>query len=99
MISRQWRGLAKAACSDAYVEHLKTETFPQLRELSGFVDATIYRREVDKGVEFLIETRWESLASIRKFSGDNVEAAVVPANVRDMMLDCETLVRHYTVVE
>ncbi len=34
MISRQWRGLAKADLADAYVEHLRMETFPAIRKLS-----------------------------------------------------------------
>ena len=31
MISRQWRGLAKASQAGAYIEHLRRDTFPQLR--------------------------------------------------------------------
>jgi hypothetical protein len=54
MISRQWRGLAKAAHAEEYVEHLKTDTFPQIRKIAGFVDASILTRKVERGVEFLI---------------------------------------------
>jgi heme-degrading monooxygenase HmoA len=98
VISRQWRGVAMTACSDAYIEHLRAETLPRLRDLRGFVALTIYRRTIDAGVEFLIETRWESLESIRAFSGDDVEAAVVPPQVKAMMVDHDTVVRNYTIV-
>lgn len=54
MISRQWRGLAKHHFADAYVEHLRTETFPAIRKLPGFKNASILRRTVAEGVEFLI---------------------------------------------
>ncbi len=64
MISRQWRGLAKVAHAQEYVEHLKTDTFPQIRRIPGFVDASILRRTVERGVEFLIVTHWESLDAI-----------------------------------
>jgi hypothetical protein len=57
MISRQWRGLAKAAHAEEYVEHLKTDTFSHLRTIPGFVDAAILKRKVARGVEFLIVTR------------------------------------------
>lgn len=99
MISRQWRGLAKREHSDAYVEHLRTETFPSMRRLSGFKGASILRRDVSAGVEFLIITQWASLDSIRTFAGPNVETAVVPQKVQDMMIEYDSVVRHYEVVE
>jgi heme-degrading monooxygenase HmoA len=97
MISRHWRGLAKAEFAQAYVEHLQTETFPAIRKLRGFVGAEILRRDVPKGVEFLVVTRWASMDSIRAFAGDEVDTAVVPAKVDAMMVDYERVVRHYEV--
>jgi heme-degrading monooxygenase HmoA len=99
MISRQWRGLAEADLADAYVEHLRMETFPAIRKLPGFVSASILRRVVAEGVEFLIVTQWASLESIRGFAGSNPEVAVVPQKVRDMMLEFDQVVRHYEVVQ
>ena len=98
MISRQWRGLAKRAQAQAYVEHLRTDTFAQLRKLAGFVDASILRRDVDGGVEFLVETRWESLEAVGEFSGNDVDAAVVPDKVQQMMIEYDRRVRHYEIV-
>jgi heme-degrading monooxygenase HmoA len=99
MISRQWRGLAKAAHAQDYVEHLKTDTIPQIRKIQGFVDASILRRTVERGMEFLVITRWESLDAIRAFAGADAEAAVVPQNVQRMMVEYDHRVRHYEVVE
>ena len=98
MISRHWRGLAKAEQADAYVEHLQAHTFPAIRQLPGFVSASILRRSVPDGVEFLIVTNWTSLDAIRAFAGDHVETAVVPQMVQDMMLDYDRSVRHWNVV-
>jgi antibiotic biosynthesis monooxygenase (ABM) superfamily enzyme len=98
MISRQWHGVAKPECADAYVEHLRTETFPAIRRLPGFRGATIFRRSVPEGVEFLVVTEWESLAAVRAFAGKNVELAVVPDKVQAMMLDYDRVVRHYEIV-
>jgi heme-degrading monooxygenase HmoA len=97
VISRQWRGVAKAEQADAYIEHLRDETFPAIRGLAGFVSASILRRAVPEGVEFVVVTEWTSLDSIRAFAGDDVELAVVPPKVRDMMLDYDRRVRHYDV--
>jgi heme-degrading monooxygenase HmoA len=99
MISRQWRGLAKAAHAEEYVEHLKTDTFAQLRRIPGFVDASILTRKVERGVEFLIVTRWQSLEAIRSFAGEAAETAVVPQNVQRMMVEYDRRVLHYEVLE
>jgi heme-degrading monooxygenase HmoA len=99
MISRHWRALARREQAQNYIEHLRRETFPALRELAGFVDASILSRALEEGVEFLIVTRWESLAAIRRFAGADSEAAVVPAPVAAMMLDYERRVCHFDVVE
>lgn len=99
MISRHWRALARRDQAQNYIGHLRSETFPALRELAGFVDASILSRQVEEGIEFLIVTRWESMGAIRQFAGEDPEKAVVPAAVAAMMLDYERRVRHFEVVE
>jgi len=99
MISRHWRGLAKAECADGYVDHLRSETFPELSKLPGFVRASILRRTLPSGVEFLVITQWATLESIRAFAGADAEVAVVPEKVRSMMVEYDKSVRHYEVVE
>jgi hypothetical protein len=99
MISRHWRGLAKADCADAYVGHLRADTFPALRKLPGFVSASILRRALPSGVEFVVITHWTSFESIRTFAGADPEVAVVPEMVRSMMIQYDDVVRHYEVVE
>jgi heme-degrading monooxygenase HmoA len=95
MIARHWRGVARPSSAQAYVDHLRHETFPALRKLDGFIDASIFRRPVPDGVEFLVITHWDSLDAIRAFAGDDIEAAVVPQKVQSMMVDCDRTVRHY----
>jgi heme-degrading monooxygenase HmoA len=99
MISRQWCGLAKATHADAYVEHLQTETFPAIAKIPGFLGASILRRTVSQGVEFLVVTQWASLSAIRAFAGEDAERAVVPPKVHDMMVEYDRIVRHYEVVQ
>jgi heme-degrading monooxygenase HmoA len=99
MISRQWRGLAKPDCSQAYLDHLRKETFPAIGRLPGFLRVAILRRTLPEGVEYLVVTEWASLEAIRRFAGDDVERAVVPPAVREMMLEYDHVVRHYEIVE
>jgi heme-degrading monooxygenase HmoA len=98
MISRHWRGLAKTSHAEAYVENLRTETFPTLNTIPGFISASILRRAMPRGVEFLVVTQWASPESIYGFAGANAETAVVPQKVRDMMVEYDQTVRHYEIV-
>lgn len=98
MISRQWCGVAKRASADAYVSHLKNATFPHLASLAGFRGASILRRDVPAGVEFRIVTLWDSLDAIRQFAGDELDTAVVPDNVKALMIEYDRNVAHYEVV-
>jgi heme-degrading monooxygenase HmoA len=98
MIVRQWQGLAKPERAEDYVAHLRTDTFPQLATIPGFIDASILRRDIARGVEFLVVTRWDSIEAIRQFAGPEPEHAVVPRRVQDMMVEYDRSVRHYEVV-
>ena len=99
MISRQWRGLAHPNRAQDYIKHLRTETFPELRKIPGFLDASILSRPLGPGIEFLIVTRWDSIDSLAKFSGSDPEAAVVPAKAAAMMLEYDRRAKHFEVVE
>ena len=99
MISRQWRGLAHPDRAPEYIKHLRTETFPALRKIPGFIDASILSRPFGEGVEFLIVTRWDSMDAVARFSGADPEAAVVPAEVADMMIEYDQRVGHFEIVE
>lgn len=98
MTSRHWRGLARPDAADAYVSHLRAQTLPQLAAIAGFVDATVLRRRIARGVEFLVVTRWQSRDAIAAFAGADIEAAVVPAQVLAMMVEFDSRARHYEVV-
>ena len=99
MISRQWRGLAHPNRAQDYIKHLRTETFPELRKIPGFLDASILSRPLGPGIEFLIVTRWNSVDALAKFSGSDPEAAVVPAKAAAMMLEYDRRAKHFEVVE
>jgi heme-degrading monooxygenase HmoA len=98
MIARHWRGVARPERADEYVEHLRRVTLPELARIEGFISATIMRRSVAEGIEFLIVTFWDSLEAIARFAGPELERAVVPDSVRRMMIEFEPSARHYEVV-
>ena len=99
MIARHWRGLARPDRAAEYERHLRGETFPALERIAGFVDASILKRRLEGGVEFLVVSRWVSVDAISGFAGADVEAAVVPEKVQAMMVEYDRRARHYEVVE
>ena len=99
MISRHWKGTIKPGLANRYLEHLRTQTLPQLAAISGFVSVAILRREVADGIEFQIVTVWTSVDSIRAFAGDDPELAVVPAAAQALMTTFDRRAVHYEVIE
>jgi hypothetical protein len=97
MIERHWKGIARIDQSDNYIKHLITETFPTVSLMKGFVKASILKRPVTGGVEFLIVTTWESIKAIKQFAGEQVDVANVPPEARAMMVEFDAFVRHYEV--
>jgi heme-degrading monooxygenase HmoA len=99
MISRHWRGIARPKRAEEYVRHLKTETFPKLASLAGFIRASILTRAVEAGTEFQIVTVWSSREAIRAFAGEDAEVAVVPHVVQELMVSFDATVAHYEIVD
>jgi heme-degrading monooxygenase HmoA len=99
MISRHWRGITKPGEAENYLAHLRRHTFPQLERIGGFRGASILKREVTNGVEFLIVTTWESSEAIRRFAGASLNSAVVPPEAQAMMIEYDKEVVHYEVVD
>ncbi|MGO9567310.1 MAG: antibiotic biosynthesis monooxygenase family protein [Desulfomonilaceae bacterium] len=99
MISRHWKGIAKPREADNYIKHLRTDTFPKLAKIKGFISASILRRPVEQGTDFLIITVWESIEAIERFAGAKADVAVVPESVQAMMIEYDRNVSHYEVVE
>ena len=96
MIARRWRGWTESAGeADAYVDHFESAVRPRLREIDGFVDATIERVENDAGrTEVVVVTSWESMDAISGFAGDDVEVAVVEPDAQVLLVEYDSRVHH-----
>lgn len=99
MIIREWRGRAPRDRSGEYPIHFHTRVVPELRDVPGFVGATLSKREEGERVEFVVLTRWESLDAVRAFAGANLERAVVEPGAVAALSDYDQTVRHYEVLE
>ena len=97
MIARHWTGLVKKDRADEYIAHLTNDTFKKLATIDGFIEASILKRELSEGTEFLIITKWDSSEAIKQFAGENYATAVVPKIAQEMMIRYDKQVKHYEV--
>src|SRR5262249_55051958 len=97
MVIRQWRGLAKKEKELIYIDHFHQEVLPRLRQIAGFLGATVLRTEGRDGVELTVLTRWQSMEAIRAFAGTNLDVAVVAEEAKPCFHRYEKRVTHHTV--
>jgi len=98
-IMRSWRGRASAANADAYPEHFRRTVVPELERVEGFLGAELLKRTNGDEVEFLVQTRWESMEAIRRFAGSEPEKAVVEPEAVAALIDYDRTVIHYEMIE
>jgi heme-degrading monooxygenase HmoA len=98
MIARYWSARTAAQKAPAYAHHLQTAVFPELKKLDGYSSGMLLQRDVEGAVEVVVITFWKSIDSIRAFSGDDLEQAVVPDKAAALLNDFDRRVRHYEVV-
>ena len=99
MISRIWHGWTTLANADAYETLLKSEIFTNIqnREITGFREIQLFRRNTGSEEEFVTVMWFDSLDAVRIFAGEDYEAAVVPAKARTLLSRFDERSQHYEV--
>ncbi|MBI5580978.1 MAG: antibiotic biosynthesis monooxygenase [Deltaproteobacteria bacterium] len=99
MISRIWHGWTTPANAEAYEALLKEEIFAGIRgrEIPGYRGIQLLRRDVRDEVEFITIMTFDTLDSVRNFAGIDLEAAVVPANARALLVRFDERSQHYEI--
>ena len=99
MISRVWHGWTTPANADAYEALLKSEIFTgiEARRITGYKGIHLFRRNLDKEVEFVTVMWFDSLDAVRDFAGDDYEVAVVPQKARVLLSRFDARSQHYEV--
>jgi heme-degrading monooxygenase HmoA len=99
MIARMWSGVARPETIDAYLAHLRGKTLPAIEGLEGHRGAHVLRRDSDEAVVVTVITMWESIDAVARFSGDDVEAAVVPPEAQALLVSWDVRAVHWEVVD
>ena len=99
MICRIWHGWTTPVNADAYERLLQEEVLVRIgkRNIPGYLGIELLRREGGDAVEFVTVMRFESLASVRAFAGDDYEVAVVPPEARRLLARFDQRSAHYEV--
>ena len=98
MIARLWHGVTTRENAGKYEELLRSEVLPGIHRVEGYRGAWLLRREVPEGAEFVTMTIFESLDAVRRFAGEDPEAAVVPEEARKLLARFDRRSVHYTIL-
>lgn len=98
MIARIWRATATTEGAHRYRDHFTTAVLPHLREVKGFLGASLLEREAAGVTEIQVITRWESLRHIHDFAGDDLTTAVVEPAALAVLEHADDVVTHHEVV-
>ena len=97
MIVRIWHGWTAPDNANTYEALLKEEIFVGIenRRIPGFNGIQLLRRDAGAEVEFVTIMRFDSLAAVREFAGDDYEVAVVPPKARAVLTRFDGRSQHY----
>jgi heme-degrading monooxygenase HmoA len=95
VITRLWRGWTARENADAYEHFLLSELFPSMRDIPGFLNADVLRRDDNGEVAFVTLTRFESLEAIRAFAGDDYETPVIEPTAHALLAHYDERAHHY----
>ena len=94
---RVFRASVKPGLTDEFQSFFLNEALPLVISQEGMQRATIGLPSESKPNEFLMISEWESLESLKKFTGENWNTAVIDS--RESHLLAEAVVDHYYQVD
>lgn len=99
MISRVWHGYTTPENADRYEAVVTGQVIPGIMamRIPGFEKIELFRRPLDREVEFMTVMWFDDLDAIKKFVGEDYEIAHVPQNARDVLARFDIRSQHYEV--
>ena len=99
MIARIWRGAVAKADGDEYEQYVEDTGFSAYGATAGNRGAWMLRRDDGDRTEFITLSMWDSVDAIKSFAGEDIEAAVLYPEDERYLIDGESRVTHYDVVD
>jgi heme-degrading monooxygenase HmoA len=99
MIARTWTGVVRRADADAYAEYIRETGFAEYARTAGNRGAWMLRRDDGDRTEFITLSMWDSVEAAKAFAGEDIEAAVLYPEDERYLIDGESRVTHFEVVD
>ena len=100
MILRRWRGVVASDRAEEYAGYVERTGMAGYRATPGNRAAQLLLRDLGGGrTEIVTLSWWDSMASIRGFAGDDVDAAHYYPEDDEFLLERDATVAHYEVRE
>jgi hypothetical protein len=99
MIARHWHGRVPAALAADYLKLMAEVALPDYRAIEGNLRAWCLHRTEGGVVHVETITLWRDEAAIRRFAGEDMTRAKYYDFDADFLLELETGVHHYEVIE
>jgi len=99
VIARVWRAAALTSNAEAASDHLRRTGVLVCRHCQGNRGVLLLRHQREETTEFLFVSLWESMEALQDFAGADVDKPVTYAGDADYLIEADTRVRHYDVVE
>src|SRR5205814_10309792 len=97
-VMRRWTARTAKAQLPEYLEHFSKNVLPELRRVHGYLGAAVFLRRLEREIEIVVETNWDSLESVRNFAGPDLEAAVVAPVAAALLTGFDRRALHSEVV-
>jgi heme-degrading monooxygenase HmoA len=99
LVVRTWRGWTRAEDADRYVAYLRGTGLKEYRATPGNRGAWVLRRVDGDRCEFVTVSVWDSLDDVRRFAGEDVDAAVFYPEDDAFLVERELTVGHWVLLE
>jgi heme-degrading monooxygenase HmoA len=98
VIARTWHGRVPAAKAEAYFQYLLRTGVADYQATTGNRGVLVQRRVEGDVAHFLLTTLWDSVDAIKRFAGEDYEAARYYPEDDDYQLEREAHVTHAEVL-
>ena len=101
MICRLWRGWTTSERAEIYERVVRTEVIPgiEARNISGFRHIDLMKRDLGHEVEFMTCMWFDSIESIKAFTGEDYSVSHVPAAAQAVLTRFDARAAHFEVLD
>jgi len=99
MICRMWKGWTSVDNADKYSSLFQDKIVSRVTNgVSGFKGVNLLRKDHVDEVEFTTVFWFDSIESVIQFAGENYSQAVIPEEIKSLMLRYDDVVQHHNVL-